>query len=178
MGKITSPETREYKYLSIDCILFFSFNFVQQFSRSFIPLQFQKYLLQIPRNVLHLQPQIVQQIELSLEFKRFCMFSSDIQQMSSCVQTKLCCCTVLSVAPKCQFQSSRQHSEGEGVIFQILQCSVRAGCLMLLIFLVFCAVCFLVVFVFCLSAFCALFPMFPVSLDYPFPIAPSGFSHV
>ena len=76
------------------------------------------------------------------------MFSSDIQQMSSCVQTKLCCCTVLSVAPKCQFQSSRQHSEGEGVIFQILQCSVRAGCLMLLIFLVFCAVCFLVVFVF------------------------------
>ena len=76
------------------------------------------------------------------------MFSSDIQQMSSCVQTKLCCCTVLSVAPKCQFQSSRQHSEGEGVIFQILQCSVRAGCLMLLIFLVFCDVCFLVVFVF------------------------------
>ena len=76
------------------------------------------------------------------------MFSSDIQQMSSCVQTKLCCCTVLSVAPKCQFQSSRQHSKGEGVIFQILQCSVRAGCLMLLIFLVFCPVCFLVVFVF------------------------------
>ena len=45
---------------------------------------------------------------------------------------------------------------------------------MLLIFLVFCAVCFLVVFVFCLSAFRALFPMFPVSLDYPLPIAPSG----
>ena len=99
--------------------------------------------------------------------------------MSSCVQTKLCCCTVLSVAPKCHFLSSRQNSDGEGVIFQILQCSVRAGSSMLFIFLVFCVVSFVViVFVFCLSALCALFPMFPVSLNYSLPIAPSGFSHV
>ena len=64
-------------------------------------------------------------------------------------------------------------------MFQILQCSVRAGCSMLFIFLVFCVVCFVViVFVFYLSAFCALFPMFPVSLNYPLPIAPSGFCHV
>jgi hypothetical protein len=64
-------------------------------------------------------------------------------------------------------------------MFQILQCSVRAGCSMLFIFFVFCVVSFVViVFVFCLSAFCALFPMFPVSLDDPPPIAHSGFSHV
>jgi hypothetical protein len=47
-------------------------------------------------------------------------------------------------------------------MFQILQGSVRAGCSMLFIFLVFCVVCFVViVFVFCLSAFCALLPKVP-----------------
>jgi hypothetical protein len=51
----------------------------------------------------------------------------------------------------------------------VYPCNTRISCgtLILLIF-----------FVFCLSAFCALFPMFPVSLNYPLPIAPSGFSYV
>ena len=94
--------------------------------------------------------------------------------MPSYVQTKLCCRTVSSVAPEMTLLSNWQNSDGEGVIFQILQCSVRAGSSMLFIFLVFCVV----VFVFCLSAFCALFPMFPVSLNFFLPIASSGFSHV
>ena len=48
---------------------------------------------------------------------------------------------------------------------------------MLLIFLVFCAVC---VFVVVLFAFvlCLVYPMLPVSLNFPFLVAPSVFSNV
>ena len=51
---------------------------------------------------------------------------------------------------------------------------ISVGCVLLLIFLVFCVVCFdLLVFVMCL-----VYPMLQFSLDCPFLIAPSVFSYV